>query len=265
MTIIKNIKDFQISEEVAKVLVQGVLKGYKDYAQERLTKKNEMIVSTGYLWTRSNHIDDAIAKEIQSEHLQSNINFKVGRAGYIWDYVQFLHNTGEQSMIIVKPGEFRVAKYGHATDSKHLNQNSMEILMSVNKKHFAETNNITRIQGEQLVLFDDSVPTKSVPSKQEVYSEIENRKKSVQRFYILTYTLDADSLINAIKLVMPNPEDNSVVTIQDFSNLIGDANLITSEESSALKSELEEQVAAPEYFFNVLDNEQQEYKNEEQG
>lgn len=265
MTVINNIEDYRISEEFAKVLVQGVLKGYKDYAQERLTKKNEMIVSTGYLWTRSNHIDDAIAKEIQSEDLQDQIKFRVGRAGYIWDYVQFLPEIGEQSMIIVKPGEFRVAKYGHATDSNHLNQNSMVRLMSVNRRHFSGTKNIAASYGEQLVLFDDSIPAKTVPSEQEVNSEIENHTQSVQRFYILTYTLNAESLIDTIKLVMPNPEDNSVVTIQDFSHLIGDANLITDEEASVLKGELEEQVAAPDFFFNVLDNEQKEYKNENQG
>ncbi|MFT8841120.1 MAG: hypothetical protein ABF933_02100 [Leuconostoc citreum] len=263
--LIQNIENFQISEEIAKILVQGVLKGYKDYAQERVTKQKEMIVSTGYLWTRSNHIDDAIAKEIESENILGDINFKVGRAGYIWDYIQFLHNNGEQSMIIVKPGEFRPAKYGDATDSKHLNQNSMGQLMSVNERHFSETNNILTEQAEQLGLFDDSVPTKTQPSQKEVSAEIANRAKSIQRFYILTYSLNSKSSIDTIKLVMPNPQDNSVVVIQDLTDLIGDANLITTEESSALKSELPEKIAAPDFFFNVSSNENQEQNNEKQG
>ncbi|MCT4404085.1 hypothetical protein EFT43_03965 [Leuconostoc falkenbergense] len=255
----KNIEDYQISEAIGKILVQGILKGYKDYAQERLAKQNEMVVSSGYLWTRSNHIDDGIAKEIQSENYEQKIGFQIGRAGYIWDYVQFLHNNGEKSMIVVKPGQFRPEKFGDATDKKHLTQKSMRQLMSINAKHFQDDEQeYSSHDLQQLQLFDDSVPAKVLPSESEKNKILSKKTNNVDRFYILTYTLGSDSLINSIKLVMPNPKNNTVVMIQDLTDLIGDANLINDDEAQVLKNELAEQVSAPEYFFDVLEDKPQE-------
>lgn len=45
----------------AQKIVDTLMKGQKDYVDERLEKRETMIVSNGYAWTRPNHIDTAFA------------------------------------------------------------------------------------------------------------------------------------------------------------------------------------------------------------
>ncbi|HEU8110760.1 hypothetical protein [Streptococcus pneumoniae] len=56
----------------AQKIVDTLMKGQKDYVDERLEKRETMIVSNGYAWTRPNHIDTAFASADLSEYIQSS-------------------------------------------------------------------------------------------------------------------------------------------------------------------------------------------------
>ena len=54
-------------------IVDAILAGLRSYVEERKRKAKEMLVSEGYAWTRSNHIDTALGnhlKEIGITHLK---------------------------------------------------------------------------------------------------------------------------------------------------------------------------------------------------
>ncbi|VKE62311.1 Uncharacterised protein [Streptococcus pneumoniae] len=66
----------------AQKIVDTLMKGQKDYVDERLEKRETMIVSNGYAWTRPNHIDTAFASADLFE-------YKLQLAGQTWGYLEF--------------------------------------------------------------------------------------------------------------------------------------------------------------------------------
>ncbi|WP_188353564.1 spr1630 family ClpXP-sensitive toxin [Leuconostoc pseudomesenteroides] len=236
----ENKEQYQLSETVARTFVQGITRGNKEYAQERLEKKRTMRVSTGYSWTRSNHIDDAISREIQAENMMDQINDQIATAGYFWDYLQFGLNNGENALLIVKPGRYRSFKYGSAIDQNHLTQQSIQELMAVNADIFSgEKDNGT----QQLELFN-ILPNDLSATEQSV------KNVSFSRFYMLIYTLNNESEVNSVKLMMPNPNNQTVEQIQDLSAFIGDAQL-TQDEKEAIVHDQQVEIAGGSIFFGI--------------
>ena len=70
----------------AQKIVDTLMKGQKDYVDERLEKRETMKVSNGYAWTRPNHIDNAFASADLFE-------YKLQLAGQTWGYLEFETNT----------------------------------------------------------------------------------------------------------------------------------------------------------------------------
>lgn len=48
------------SEKLCQLIVDGIIKVYKDYLDVRKRAKEELIVSTAYAWVKGNHIDNSI-------------------------------------------------------------------------------------------------------------------------------------------------------------------------------------------------------------
>lgn len=66
----------------------------KDYVDERLEKRETMIVSNGYAWTRPNHIDTAFASADLFE-------YKLQLAGQTWGYLEFETNTEKYGKVLL--------------------------------------------------------------------------------------------------------------------------------------------------------------------
>ncbi|EAG8659668.1 hypothetical protein C5Q84_14790, partial [Listeria monocytogenes] len=91
--------EFKLDKTISKAIVDGTLKGYLQYLEERKSKKETMNVSGAYAWTKGNHIDDQVSKIGQMK----NVQFKIEKAGYTWEYLQFtVSENSEDYMVIVK-------------------------------------------------------------------------------------------------------------------------------------------------------------------
>lgn len=164
--------------ENQKGLVESLLEGYREYINERIEKKKEMIVSNGYAWTKSNHIENAVGKYIQN-NLRDTMSFSKSKAGFSWVYLQF-RNDLTKSLLIIR--EVEAIQKG-AKPKEYLKK-----LVSINGQK-KEPENVY----DQLTLWDngeDSLP-------EELPTEFDN-------FYILTYRIDDKTKnINQIKLEKP--------------------------------------------------------------
>ncbi|KIX90273.1 hypothetical protein TP70_08555 [Staphylococcus microti] len=92
--------EFSLPTELNQLIVDGILNGYKEYLEERRAKKEKYIVSTGFSWSKANIIDTYVAKACSEFE---GVSYKVDKAGYTWEYVQFtLKHAQESFLFIVK-------------------------------------------------------------------------------------------------------------------------------------------------------------------
>lgn len=150
-----------------KGLVESLLKGYKEYIDERIEKKKEMIVSNGYAWTKANHIENAVGKYIKN-NLNDTMSFSKSKAGFSWVYLQF-KNDVTKSLLIIR--EVEAIKKG--SNPKEYLKN----LVKINGEEKKAENGY-----DQLTLWDNGEAT--LPEKlSDGYDGFDN-------FYILTYRID---------------------------------------------------------------------------
>lgn len=55
-----------IKQEVRESIVKGIIAGYKDYVNERNEVKKRMVISDAYVYTKSNHIENQVAKHLEN-------------------------------------------------------------------------------------------------------------------------------------------------------------------------------------------------------
>ena len=55
-----------IKQEVRESIVKGIIVGYKDYVNERNEVKKRMVISDAYVYTKSNHIENQVAKHLEN-------------------------------------------------------------------------------------------------------------------------------------------------------------------------------------------------------
>ncbi|MBC6298018.1 hypothetical protein HCJ45_12955 [Listeria sp. FSL L7-1517] len=205
--------EFKLGEAISKVIVDGTLKGYLQYLEERKSKKESMSVSGAYAWTKGNHIDDQVSKIGQKHNLQ----FKIEKAGYTWEYLQFtVSENAENYMVIVKSSR-RVKKSFDDQKKKANEDNYLVNLADINTDVLKNRKQNFVIQSEQLQL--------ELNSPEEVRAVIEGKQLNVNqkyaRFYIVTYEIDDETkIIKSIQLTMPNRQTMNLELIEDLSYLI---------------------------------------------
>lgn len=89
-----------IKQEVRESIVKGIIAGYKDYVNERNEVKKRMVISDAYVYTKSNHIENQVAK-----HLENFVKYIKENAGPSWKYLKFIFNKDEEKnniMFILK-------------------------------------------------------------------------------------------------------------------------------------------------------------------
>lgn len=223
--------EFKLDTAISKVIVDGTLKGYLQYLEERKSKKDSMNVSGAYAWTKGNHIDDQVSK-IGQDH---NIQFKIEKAGYTWEYLQFtVSENTEDYMIIVKNSK-RVQKSFDDQKKKANEDNYLVNLADINKDILQNRTKNYILQPEQIQL--------ELNDPEEIRAIIEEKQLNVSqdysRFYIVTYEIDEETkFIHSIKLTMPNRQTMNLELIEDLSYLIQDsAYEITAEDVEPIMNE----------------------------
>lgn len=224
-------ESFKLGQSVNQIIVDGTLKGYLQYLEERKEKKNSMNVSGAYAWTKGNHIDDQVAK-IGQNH---GVEFKIEKAGYTWEYLQFtISENAETCMFIVKNSR-RVKKSFEEQKKKVKEENYLVNLAKINRNTLATVSRNYVERPEQIQL--------ELSEPEEVKAVIEGTKLSVSqaysRFYIVTYEIDDETkFVESIQLTMPNSETMNLELIEDLSYLIQTSEYeITAEDVEPILSE----------------------------
>lgn len=241
MKLIKSAEEFKLDNNISKILVRGIVNGNRQYADERAQKKDEMIVSSGYQWIRSNKIDDAIHKELLAEKA-TNIDDKVSKAGPSWEYVQFMFKS-QNALLIVKRGKSIIAESKSIMDDNNCKKQYMNHLTEINNRNFINDNN-EESTNKQLVLFDDMSINNTMTDK--IIKE-----ENIDKFYVLTYGLNSKSEINSVQLWMPNPINKKTYLIQDLSDFIGDEAALNDKQIAAVKNDTTRQLSAYEDYYDI--------------
>ncbi|MBC9810333.1 hypothetical protein [Carnobacterium maltaromaticum] len=223
--------EFKLDETISKAIVDGTLKGYLQYLEERKSKKESMSVSGAYAWTKGNHIDDQVSK-IGQNH---NVQFKIEKAGYTWEYLQFtVSENAENYMVIVKNSR-RVKKSFDDQKKKANEDNYLVNLADINTDVLKNSEQNFVVQPEQIQL--------ELNDPEEVRAVIEGKQLNVtqkySRFYIVTYEIDDETkFVESIQLTMPNRQTMNLELIEDLSYLIQDSDYeITTEDVEPIMNE----------------------------
>lgn len=75
-------KELQLHHEINQAVVDGIIRGYIDYLEERVEKKNKLRISDAYAWVKGNHLDHFVSVEGEKVGMEY-IRAKAGRA---WGY-----------------------------------------------------------------------------------------------------------------------------------------------------------------------------------
>ncbi|MBP2098516.1 spr1630 family ClpXP-sensitive toxin [Enterococcus rivorum] len=223
--------EFKLDETISKAIVDGTLKGYLQYLEERKSKKESMSVSGAYAWTKGNHIDDQVSK-IGQNH---NVQFKIEKAGYTWEYLQFtVSENAENYMVIVKNSR-RVKKSFDDQKKKANEDNYLVNLADINTDVLKNSKQNFVVQPEQIQL--------ELNDPEEVRAVIEGKQLNVtqkySRFYIVTYEIDDETkFVESIQLTMPNRQTMNLELIEDLSYLIQESEYeITTEDVEPIMNE----------------------------
>lgn len=212
-------------DKQSKALVDGILKGYKDYLAERREKK-QMKVSSGYAFTKGNHIDDQVAKSL-NQLIDSD---EVKKAGESWEYLKFdLTIEGDRCFFLVKNASrisrsFQKGKY----ESEYLVDYSKTNRPFLSKIRQTQS----KIESEiQLLLWE----TKEEEQLQNI------RGEEYDRFYVVIYETDSKSKeIVKVEVVVPDSDTRVLHMVQDLSSYIATSDVVIElDEYSAVVNEEE--------------------------
>lgn len=206
---------FKLDQKISKAIVDGTLKGYLQYLEERKEKKQSMNVSGAYAWTKGNHIDDQVSK-IGESH---NVQFQIEKAGYTWEYLQFTVIDNEENFMVIVKNSKRVQKSfdDQKKKAKVDDNNYLVNYADINTEVLKDRNQKQVVKPEQIQL--------ELTDPEEIKAVLEGNpltvKQSYSRFYIVTYEIDDETkLITSIKLTMPNRQTMNLELIEDLSYLI---------------------------------------------
>lgn len=208
-------EQFKFNEQLAQGIVEGILKGYAKYSEERIQKSRELHISGGYAWTKGNIIDHHTVEETKD----LGINFWKSKAGPTWGYLQFFHGEDKKLFIIKNQKYFNEKDFARGKTPLNTKQpkrsNYLTELSMINDNiDFAKIQREHDLQQgrEQLIIdlgFENEIL--EAPAAAEFVSQF-------NEFYIVTYLIDEDHKISEITHYMPNPHDGKAIKIEDLTH-----------------------------------------------
>lgn len=211
--------ELDLPQDVAQMFVNGTMEGFTHYTERRRQDANELTISRAGAWLKGNYIDDAVAKGISN----SDIRFQKKFAGYSWEYLQFDYcdkATQVVNSVILKNYKTlksSVQKKGNKLPDYLSNDAIGNIkILSKNKDLIRPT--------------DETVQLELFPSTISDSIKAVDGNADDHHFYIVGYTLGKDKNISSLKLIMPNPQNNTLVEVADWTQFIEEAPVQPSED-----------------------------------
>jgi len=206
----------KFTDEQNQKIVDAILIGLKSYFAERKIKKDEMLVSAGYAWTRSNHIDSALGNELKS----LEISYEVKKIA-AWEYLQFAI-ADEKVLFLVKCPSF-TEKF--QKNEKNGKQHYIREYAKSNDNLIKSDDFQEQVVAKQLQLQLDGIP--------ESIGEIEGIDKS----YIIVYKIGSVGMIESIKSYLPN-SSGKMYEVDDLTNYIEQSQHTFTEEDAAIAEDV---------------------------
>lgn len=169
------------------LFVNALLKGYRNYIDERIIKDKEMLVSGGYAWTKSNHIESTLGQDLNEKN-DGRINVVSDKAGYSWKYLQF-HDKETKCIMMLR-------------ESTSLSPNIKRDSCPEYLRNYIQLNGVLHNSSKHNVqgTLWDNIPNVIEEDMNNSIKNIDGQSK----FYILTYSIDSITKdINRIELKQP--------------------------------------------------------------
>ncbi|WGN89565.1 hypothetical protein [Ligilactobacillus faecis] len=205
--------EFSLPVELCQVFVDGILKGYKEYIGVRKKAQKDLEVSGAYAWVKGNHIDSSVCEECSK---YSHVKSLVDKAGYTWEYIQFvLNNEQEKYLLIVKSSQGIANTFNEKT-GRNKKENYLYDYAGINNA-IINSKNIQLKKSKDFVQLELSLPELEAINKNIAIKAPEG----YTRFYVVTYEVDEQSkMISKIALTLPNQDKMSLVEVADLTELI---------------------------------------------
>jgi len=183
-------------------IVDAILKGLKTYVAERRDKKATMLVSAGYAWTKSNHIETALGLELQSLGIAYNVKRIAS-----WDYLQFSIADEKILFLVKSPSFIPEFKEKVKTGKEHYIREYAKSNDHIIKSDYFQN----QVEQKQLALPLDDIP--------ELF---DGQIEDVDKSYIVVYEIDSSGMIGSIKNYLPN-SDGQLYEVDDLTMYIEDS------------------------------------------
>ena len=191
--------NLKLTDSQNQKIVDAILGGLKMYLAERHEKRNSMIVSGAYAWTKSNHIETQLARELTS----IEINYELKRISS-WEYVQFFIGDEKIIFLVKSPSFVKSFQEKGQKNQKHYLRE-----FSKNNDRLLESKEIqNRIKRKQL-----SLPFDELPTTENVIMD------NVDRSYIIVYEVDSNGMIDSIVSYLPHT-NGKLYQVDDLSKYI---------------------------------------------
>ncbi|MBM0065437.1 spr1630 family ClpXP-sensitive toxin [Alkalicoccobacillus gibsonii] len=243
---------YKFSSEHSKMIVEAIVEGYREYIEHRKDRRDNMIISSAFAWTKGNFIESKLAEECRDQ----GFTYLKSKAGLTWVYLQFVHGDSKKLFLIKNAAYFNKENFSQAkvpTDSGKIGRKRTYLheLSQINKNAtFSSSHEDTQVaevnHSEQLSLF---------VTENQVKDELEHSKSYYNEFHILTYRLDDAFQIDEIMHYLPNPANNIAYEVEDLSHYIVGAEL-TDEERKVVAPDASEDLLDPAAFdIGILEEE----------
>lgn len=223
---------FSLDNDLSQSIVDGILKGYKEYLDLRRKAQKALKVSGAYAWVKGNHIDSSV-DEICSNY--DNIQSSIERAGYTWEYLQFtLKESKEKYLVIIKNSRGASMTFNGNLDSNK-KENYLYEYAGINNS-IIDSDLLQSVESERFVQLELSFPELEAINKNTSMKAPEG----YDRFYVVTYEFDPQSkMISKIALTLPNQSKMTLVEVADLTPLIDNSVYsITDEELEIVKRDI---------------------------
>ena len=142
------------SEKLCQLIVDGIIKGYKDYLDVRKRAKEELMVSTAYAWVKGNHIDNSVYGMCCKSGI---LDYKIDMAGYTWEYLQFTLEESDKKYLLFIKNSIMMYQTFNAKIAQRKKNNYLYEYAGINNRFF-QSENLTKLKNEKVVQLELTFP-----------------------------------------------------------------------------------------------------------
>lgn len=244
-----NVEKYKFNSKHSSMIVNAIVKGYREYVEHRKELHNKMAISSAFAWTRNNFIESELAKQCKVTGF-STIHAK---AGPTWNYLQFVNDQTKRLFIV------RNATYFNPSSSSSL---SIPLPRSEGGRATAYLEELAKMNGhiefpveKQMHLEENKenelTAASYVPAKQ-VSTQLDLFKNKYTSFHILTYELDEANQLRKVMHYLPDPLQNIAHLVEDLSSYISGAELSWEERNILEPDHVEEVIGSDSFDLGIF-------------